>query len=717
MAEQTPVTASPTTAIRRMRCMLHDILKLQCDDVLQNCSEILQRSEQSLRELHRAVLEAETVKTFAAVGCVDVVPVRLIRRIFREFGWSEGNINRVLKWAGTTGEEDKMKIKDFCGWVFGQENDDKREAFAVSDTRSELSLTSLTTNEEADIGGEKPEAPPSYACVEVHIHPDITAGDFNVLDDCTQDPKSLLEGAFAEVLEKFNLRLDRVELSSAEDITVANFECRISGTASVWEVWREFKKVLENETSPVRIRGIPLHCEKSHAAVSWPLERILFALCTEFPQHAEKCEKHSDELFGLCYAIGDSAKKYNAVVDNLSREQRKAMELLFETDSWFQYGVTDPVTKETKSVLMSESQGAGLEHLPDPVQAEGLSLKKCLVDAEKAQKSLAAAVGPPEAWKIQPELGIGNKPVASYGSRGFAVDPGIKRDMDRIEQKARRKPDKKGHPTYYTINDLSRMSIVFKSVNDLNDELANILSTSTPTLLGGEVCWLHNRFKDRSAIGYCDVNIGVRAPIGSGRSHICEVQLHLMDLIVAKTKGGGHNLYKQIRETLASWQVEKADAARMQDMIVHTLLVTDGQCARETCGLLRKKDISIKTIIEVMWQSQAEEEVMALGCDKLLTKVEGNEAEQISALCAGARHAVRAAIQRHPQAHDVVALGKRLLALLKAAEKNQMRKFVRELIHSERQKGTNIFGFNIRRLKREKSVDVDKMLPSFMGIG
>jgi hypothetical protein len=373
------------------------------------------------------------------------------------------------------------------------------------------------------------------------------------------------------------------------------------------------------------------------------------------------------------------------------------MQTLFDTDSWFEYNVNGQRCIKPQGAAEQDS----LELLPDACQKEGLDLQQCLKDAELGQQALANSVGGPDKWNVQPELGLGNKPVALVAEGQYAVNPGIKTDMERIEQKGVRYADEKGNPRYWKINDLSRMSITFDSVDALNDVLKKMLSSSSPTLLGHKVCWLHNRFRDQSAIGYCDINIGLHVDIGNGNYHIAEMQLHLMDLIRAKSSGG-HHMYKVIRETLASWKVEKKDAGAMQELIVEHLGGTSGQAGKKALKELRNHSISMDQIINIMWQNQTEETVVIFGCNKLTSMIEAEPEKGIEACRAGASHPVKAAMQVHPQNEALQTIGKKLQDLLKDSERNMIAKLIQDMVEAEQNQGMTIFGMNIKRKQKRK---------------
>jgi len=59
-----------------------------------------------------------------------------------------------------------------------------------------------------------------------------------------------------------------------------------------------------------------------------------------------------------------------------------------------------------------------------------------------------------------------------------------------------------------------------------------------------EVLALTNKYSKPSALGYRDVNVTLRVELESGRSHVCELQVNLNDMLVAKELTHGH--YEQV---------------------------------------------------------------------------------------------------------------------------------------------------------------------------
>ena len=52
------------------------------------------------------------------------------------------------------------------------------------------------------------------------------------------------------------------------------------------------------------------------------------------------------------------------------------------------------------------------------------------------------------------------------------------------------------------------------------------------------VAWVDNKFQSPSALGYADVNLGLRLPVGDGREHVAECQLLLSSLSASAREEG-----------------------------------------------------------------------------------------------------------------------------------------------------------------------------------
>jgi len=102
------------------------------------------------------------------------------------------------------------------------------------------------------------------------------------------------------------------------------------------------------------------------------------------------------------------------------------------------------------------------------------------------------------------------------------------------------------------IKDLVRFTASFSTCARMKQFLLSLLSCSPPSLGGGssrrpdrlEVLALTNKHSKPSALGYRDFNLALRIELEGGRSHICELQVNLEDMLVAKELT--HGLYEEV---------------------------------------------------------------------------------------------------------------------------------------------------------------------------
>jgi len=97
------------------------------------------------------------------------------------------------------------------------------------------------------------------------------------------------------------------------------------------------------------------------------------------------------------------------------------------------------------------------------------------------------------------------------------------------------------------IKDLVRFTASFATCARMKQFLVSLLSLrSRPggTGLGLEVLALKNKYLKPSALGYRDFNLTLRVELESKKSHICELQVNLEDMLVAKELT--HGLYEEV---------------------------------------------------------------------------------------------------------------------------------------------------------------------------
>ena len=99
------------------------------------------------------------------------------------------------------------------------------------------------------------------------------------------------------------------------------------------------------------------------------------------------------------------------------------------------------------------------------------------------------------------------------------------------------------------IKDLVRFTASFATCARMKQFLLRLLSSSRSSQPGGgglEVLALKNKYLKPSALGYRDFNLTLRVELDdSGRSHICELQVNLEEMLVAKELT--HGLYEEVR--------------------------------------------------------------------------------------------------------------------------------------------------------------------------
>jgi len=137
-----------------------------------------------------------------------------------------------------------------------------------------------------------------------------------------------------------------------------------------------------------------------------------------------------------------------------------------------------------------------------------------------------SAVG--ELWHF------GTRVIEASGEAGVGMSWSIKKPL-RIWYKLLTKYD----GDVSCVTDVARISLVFSDADALEAGAIAALR---------EVSSFKNRFRQPTSEGYRDLMGTWTAPNG----HVCEVQLHLADMMRAKHSGSGHRMYKVIRRILAN---------------------------------------------------------------------------------------------------------------------------------------------------------------------
>ena len=116
------------------------------------------------------------------------------------------------------------------------------------------------------------------------------------------------------------------------------------------------------------------------------------------------------------------------------------------------------------------------------------------------------------------------------------------------------------------VTDCAAISIVFTSAEGLERAAAWVLAFK-------KVLTFKNRLKHPTDEGYRDLMFTV----GMTDGHVCEVQLHLKEMMDAKKSGAGHAMYKVCRRVLANPIVEKRTYCRALDTYCRAQPVGDGE--------------------------------------------------------------------------------------------------------------------------------------------
>jgi hypothetical protein len=140
---------------------------------------------------------------------------------------------------------------------------------------------------------------------------------------------------------------------------------------------------------------------------------------------------------------------------------------------------------------------------------------------------------------------------------GCCTDPGIK-SAARIREKANEQNPEA--PDYTRITDISRLGANFETVDALFTCIQSVCKVA-------EICWIDNKFRAPSALGYSDVSIGIRITMPGEKSHICELQLSVDKMFAAK-KGPGQAHYEKMRSSLADLHIP----AHMQDSLLRFII-------------------------------------------------------------------------------------------------------------------------------------------------
>lgn len=331
-------------------------------------------------------------------------------------------------------------------------------------------------------------------------------------------------------------------------------------------------------------------------------------------------------------AINGSAQAYLNIRNDLIKCEHSAMLELLRIDDMIMCEQGLKTARERQALLLVPKRIAQ-ERISKDLTTEDL-----LKDAKLAQLKLKKLLAPSAPW-AQLEMNDTGKVKLDDPRRkniirgGEVFDPGVK-SLARCEEKANLRGK-----LVHDLVDIARLSIVFESASTFLQGLQGLQKDL-------KLCWLDNKFKNPSALGYSDMNLGVEVQLDS-RCFVCELQLQLRAMFDYK-QGEGHKLYENIRSILISCDVKKELELDIQNLIIDQLGVTEGIAAKDALLELRYEEVgSVESLVSLMWDNQSSPTVQLMGCRQILSKISDSPENQMDALCAGALEAVETALKAH----------------------------------------------------------------------
>lgn len=144
------------------------------------------------------------------------------------------------------------------------------------------------------------------------------------------------------------------------------------------------------------------------------------------------------------------------------------------------------------------------------------------------------------------------------------IDPGLK-----SSESALRKVTNDYGGDARRIKDLVRLTVECQNSQRMLSALTRMRADDT-----FDVEMLRNKYATPTLLGYCDFNLSIRVKLDSGRSHICEVQVNLTDMLKAKELA--HVYYEKVRSEIpaicnAVGIVAEKERARFESSVLRML--------------------------------------------------------------------------------------------------------------------------------------------------
>ena len=225
------------------------------------------------------------------------------------------------------------------------------------------------------------------------------------------------------------------------------------------------------------------------------------------------CIKHgllAERTASAGAAVGDAAR---LAVDALEREAQPVLE-----NSARQVGTT---------LEIAESRDPYLRQTSDTFDV-------VYQQAEQAQTKLTGAVA--TEWVPDKKLSFMRHPAEGKKMDWVdgADDPGVK-GIDR----AREKMEKDYGGDASKLKDLARMTLVYKNCSRMASALIELKHA------GFEIVQCKNKYASPSPLGYSDLNLCLRVPLGNETTFVCEMQINHERMIEAKMYA--HDYYEVVQ--------------------------------------------------------------------------------------------------------------------------------------------------------------------------
>lgn len=244
--------------------------------------------------------------------------------------------------------------------------------------------------------------------------------------------------------------------------------------------------------------------------------------------------------------------------------------------------------------IFNKSQAEKVEKADDgkkrPVEGEELLVKKQLTiqllrkKAMLALNKLKTILAPGTPWAQTTMNDFEKVPLDSEERRvttakgGTAFDMGII-STELIEEKARiyagMWPQFPGMdaPQYSMVTDLCSITVAYPHIDALSQGLKELASSA-------DICWVDNRFRSPSILGYSEVSVGIRLQMPGGDSFLGEV-LFTVEALHNTKMDKGQQAFDEIRRSLAGLgELPTKTQESLLRFIIRSLEETEGDGRR-----------------------------------------------------------------------------------------------------------------------------------------